>query len=75
MQDCTPLSYADASSHKEEGLTTQQQGGSSTNEPTQAIPAAISQGVSLLLGLWASAGTINPSLPGHTEMLTFMLSR
>lgn len=33
-----------------------QQGGSSTNEPTQAIPAAISQGTSLLLGLWASGG-------------------
>ncbi|KAH8596311.1 glycoside hydrolase superfamily [Bisporella sp. PMI_857] len=32
------------------------QGGSSTNEPTQAIPAAISQDISLLLGLWASGG-------------------
>ncbi|KAH8648938.1 glycoside hydrolase superfamily [Tricladium varicosporioides] len=37
-------------------LYTMIQGGSSTNEPTQAIPAAISQGTSLLLGLWASGG-------------------
>ena len=33
-----------------------QQGGSSTNEPTQAIPAAIAEGTTLLLGLWASGG-------------------
>lgn len=37
-------------------LTVLQQGGSSTNEPTQAIPAAIEENVSLLLGLWASGG-------------------
>jgi len=37
-------------------LTSLQQGGSSTNEPTSAIPAAISSGTSLLLGLWASGG-------------------
>lgn len=33
-----------------------QQGGSSTNEPTQAIPAAMAEGTTLLLGLWASGG-------------------
>lgn len=32
------------------------QGGSSTNEPIQAIPAAIKTKTSLLLGLWASGG-------------------
>jgi glucan endo-1,3-beta-D-glucosidase len=37
-------------------LTILQQGGSSTNEPTQAIPAAIAQDTTLLLGLWASGG-------------------
>lgn len=37
-------------------LYTTLQGGSSTNEPTQAIPAAISAGTTLLLGLWASGG-------------------
>ena len=37
-------------------LTTSQQGGSSTNEPTQAIQAAINTKTSLLLGLWASGG-------------------
>jgi glucan endo-1,3-beta-D-glucosidase len=37
-------------------LYTMLQGGSSTNEPTQAIPAAISAGTTLLLGLWASGG-------------------
>jgi len=37
-------------------LYTMIQGGSSTNEPTQAIQAAINQDVSLLLGLWASGG-------------------
>lgn len=35
-------------------LYTMIQGGSSTNEPIQAIPAAINSGTSLLLGLWAS---------------------
>ncbi|KAG0651936.1 putative glucan endo-1 [Hyphodiscus hymeniophilus] len=37
-------------------LYTMIQGGSSTNEPTQAIEAAISTGTTLLLGLWASGG-------------------
>lgn len=37
-------------------LYTMIQGGSYTNEPTEAIPAAISSGTSLLLGLWASGG-------------------
>jgi glucan endo-1,3-beta-D-glucosidase len=37
-------------------LYTMIQGGSSTNEPTQAIPAAIKTKTSLLLGLWASGG-------------------
>jgi len=37
-------------------LYTMIQGGSSTNEPTQAIPAAIAEDTSLLLGLWASGG-------------------
>lgn len=37
-------------------LYTMIQGGSSTNEPTQAIPAAIAEDVTLLLGLWASGG-------------------
>ncbi|KAF4637826.1 hypothetical protein G7Y89_g238 [Cudoniella acicularis] len=37
-------------------LYTMIQGGSSTNQPTEAIPAAISAGTSLLLGLWASGG-------------------
>ncbi|KAG9247756.1 glycoside hydrolase superfamily [Calycina marina] len=37
-------------------LYTMIQGGSSTNEPTQAIPAAISTKTTLLLGLWASGG-------------------
>ena len=37
-------------------LTIRQQGGSSTNEPTQAITAAINTGTTLLLGLWASGG-------------------
>lgn len=37
-------------------LYTMIQGGSSTNEPTQAIPAAIAEGTSLLLTLWASGG-------------------
>lgn len=38
-------------------LYTMIQGGSSTNEPTQAIPAAIKTKTSLLLGLWASGGS------------------
>jgi len=33
------------------------QGGSSTNEPTQAIPAALNTKTSLLLGLWATSPT------------------
>jgi len=33
-----------------------QQAGSLTNEPIQAIPAAIAEGTTLLLGLWASGG-------------------
>lgn len=37
-------------------LYTMIQGGSSTNQPTTAIPAAIAENVSLLLGLWASGG-------------------
>lgn len=37
-------------------LTIPQQGGSSTNEPSQAIPAAIKTKTTLLLGLWASGG-------------------
>jgi glucan endo-1,3-beta-D-glucosidase len=37
-------------------LTILQQGGSSTNEPTQAIAAAIKTKTTLLLGLWASGG-------------------
>jgi len=37
-------------------LYTMIQGGSSTNQPTEAIPAAITEGTSLLLGLWASGG-------------------
>lgn len=37
-------------------LYTMIQGGSSTNEPTSAIPAAIAQDTTLLLGLWASGG-------------------
>ncbi|PMD12430.1 glycoside hydrolase family 17 protein [Hyaloscypha hepaticicola] len=37
-------------------LYTMIQGGSSTNEPTQAIPAAIAEDTTLLLGLWASGG-------------------
>jgi glucan endo-1,3-beta-D-glucosidase len=37
-------------------LYTMIQGGSSTNETTQAIPAAIAQDTTLLLGIWASAG-------------------
>lgn len=37
-------------------LYTMIQGGSSTNEPTQAIPAAIATNTKLLLGLWASGG-------------------
>jgi len=37
-------------------LYTMIQGGSSTNEPTEAIPAAIKEGTTLLLGLWASGG-------------------
>ena len=37
-------------------VTILQQGGSSTNEPTQAIQAAINTGTTLLLGLWASGG-------------------
>lgn len=37
-------------------LYTMIQGGSSTNEPTSAIPAAIAQDTTLLLGIWASAG-------------------
>jgi len=37
-------------------LYTMIQGGSSTNEPTQAIAAAITEDTSLLLGLWASGG-------------------
>lgn len=41
---------------REPGTDLLQQGGSSTNEPTQAIPAAIAADTSLLLGLWASGG-------------------
>jgi len=37
-------------------LYTMIQGGSSTNEPIQAIPAAIATNTKLLLGLWASGG-------------------
>ncbi|CAG8971315.1 hypothetical protein HYALB_00001482 [Hymenoscyphus albidus] len=37
-------------------LYTMIQGGSSVNEPIQAIPAAIKTKTTLLLGLWASAG-------------------
>jgi glucan endo-1,3-beta-D-glucosidase len=37
-------------------LYTMIQGGSSTNEPTQAIQAAIDTKTTLLLGLWASGG-------------------
>ncbi|EHL01202.1 putative glucan endo-1,3-beta-glucosidase eglC [Glarea lozoyensis 74030] len=37
-------------------LYTMIQGGSSTNEPIQAIPAAIKTKTKLLLGLWASGG-------------------
>lgn len=37
-------------------LYTMIQGGSSTNEPIQAIPAAIKTKTTLLLGLWASGG-------------------
>lgn len=37
-------------------LYTMIQGGSSTNEPTQAIQAAIDTDTSLLLGLWGSGG-------------------
>jgi glucan endo-1,3-beta-D-glucosidase len=37
-------------------LYTMIQGGSSTNEPTSAIPAAIASDTTLLLGLWASGG-------------------
>lgn len=36
--------------------STFQQAGSSTNEPIQAIPAAIATRTTLLLGLWASGG-------------------
>jgi len=36
-------------------LTSSQQGGT-TNTPTSAIPAAIAEGTSLLLGLWGSGG-------------------
>jgi len=39
-------------------LYTMIQGGSSTNEPTQAIPAAIKESTTLLLGLWASGGSV-----------------
>jgi len=37
-------------------LYTMIQGGSSTNEPIQAIPAAIEEETTLLLGIWASSG-------------------
>lgn len=37
-------------------LYTMIQGGSSTNEPISAIPAAIAEGTTLLLGLWGSGG-------------------
>ncbi|KAM3086960.1 hypothetical protein ACMFMG_001073 [Clarireedia jacksonii] len=37
-------------------LYTMVQGGSSTDEPTSAIPAAIASDTTLLLGLWASGG-------------------
>lgn len=56
MPDCTRASYVDASQTWQHLLTVLQQGGSSTNEPTQAIQAAINQDVSLLLGIWASGG-------------------
>jgi len=47
---------AGASGFSSARLYTMIQGGSSTNEPTQAIPAAIAEDTSLLLGLWASGG-------------------